>query len=139
MPRRRPSRLRANNRRFAANHGSYSKISRLSGPAQARVIELERTRLQPGLVGQALSRWAAIAQAPKDQLPSPFSDRCGVPDCCPEPSDERDLLELAICALPKKTARELRSIVQTLDLKILERPDGLPYGEPTHCWWREAF
>lgn len=138
MPRRRPSSLRADNRHFAAHRG-YSKIGRLSGPAQAQIIRLERMRLQPGLVEQALSRWAAIAQAPRDQLPSPFSDRCGVPECCPEPADERDLLELAICALPKKSSRELRSIVQPLDLKILERPDAVPYGNPPHRWWESAF
>jgi hypothetical protein len=139
MPRRRPSRLRADNRRFAAHRGRYSRIDRLSGPAQAQVIVLERTRLRPGLVGRALARWAAVARAPKDRLPPPFDDRCGVPSCCPEPADERDLLELAICALPRKSARELRRIVRPLDLKILERPDAVPYGEPEHGWWRGAF
>jgi hypothetical protein len=139
MPRRPPSRLRADNRLFAAYRGSYSKIGRLSGPAQAQIIQLERTRLRPGLIGQALSRWAAIARTPKDQLPAPFSDRCGVRDCCPEPTDERDLLELAICALPNKSARELRSIVQPLDLRILRRPDAVPYGDPEHHWWQTAF
>ena len=138
MPRRRPSRLRADNRRFAA-HRRYSKLGRLSGPAQAQIIQLERTRLQPGLVEQALTRWAAIARAPWDQLGSPYSDWCGVPDCCPGPAEERDLLERAIYALPKKTARELRNIVQPLDLKILKRPDAVPYGNPPHCWWRDAF
>lgn len=96
-------------------------------------------RLQPGLIEQALTRWAAIARAPRDQLPSPFSDRCGVTDCCPEPADERDLLELAIRALPKKSSRELRSIVLPLDLKILERPDAVPYGDSPHRWWQCAF
>lgn len=138
MPRRRPSGLRANSRRFAA-HIRYSKISQLSGSAQAQIIRLERTRLQPGLVKQALSRWTAIARAPSNQLPSPFSDRCGVTDCCPEPADERDLLELAICALPKKSSRELRSIVHALDLKILERPDIGSYRNPPHRWWQSAF
>jgi hypothetical protein len=138
MPRRRPSRLRAEDRHFAGGRG-HSRIGRLSGPAQAQIVRLERTRLQPGLIGRALSLWTAIAKAPKDRLPSPFGDRCGVPECCPEPADERDLLELAICALPKKSSRELRSIVQPLDLKILKRPDAVPYGDPPHRWWQSAF
>lgn len=138
MPRRRPSGLRADSRRFAA-HIRYSKIGRLAGPAQAQIIRLERTRLQPGLVEQALSRWTAVARAPSNQLPSPFSNRCGVTDCCPEPADERDLLELAICALPKKGSRELRSIVHALDREILKRPDTGSYMDPPHRWWQSAF
>jgi len=138
MPRRRPSRLRADSRRFAS-HIRYSTIGRLSGPAQAQIIRLERTRLQPGQVEQALSRWTAIARAPINRLPSPFSDRCGVTDCCPEPADERDLVELAIHALPKKSSQELRSIVHALDPKILERPDTGSYTDPPRHWWKSAF
>ncbi|WP_406840663.1 hypothetical protein ACICHK_38885 [Streptomyces sp. AHU1] len=118
--------------------GLLTRSSGLHRPSR-QPGRMERTRLQPGLIERALSRWTAIAKAPKDQLPSPFGDRCGVPECCPEPADERDLPELAIRALPKKSSRELRSIVQPLDLKILERPDAVPYGDPPHRWWRSAF
>ncbi|MFD4231272.1 hypothetical protein [Streptomyces sp. NPDC058545] len=48
-------------------------------------------------------------------------------------------MELAICALPKKSSRELRGIVQPLDLKILERPDAVPYSNAPHRWWESAF
>ncbi|WP_418957926.1 hypothetical protein [Streptomyces tritici] len=66
-------------------------------------------------------------------------DRCGVRECCPEPADERDLLELALCALPKKSARELRALVHALDARIVRRPDAHPYGDPPAHWWRGAF
>ncbi|MFD9730023.1 hypothetical protein [Streptomyces sp. NPDC059072] len=122
---------------FGEHH--YSKIGRISGSAQAQIIRLERTRLQPGLVQQALSLWTAIARAPSSRLRSPFDDRCGVAACCPQPADERDLLELAIHALPKKSSRELRVIVEALDLRILERPDAFPYGPQPHRWWHSAF
>ncbi|MDW4916111.1 hypothetical protein [Streptomyces californicus] len=138
MPRRRPSALRADLRRFAAPH-RYSTIGRLSGPAQAQIIRLERTRLRPGVIERALVRWASIARAPKDRLPSPFTDRCGVPECCPEPAEDRDLLELAIHALPRKSAGELRALVHPLDLKILQRPDAMPFGPAPHRWWHTAF
>ncbi|WP_284117708.1 hypothetical protein [Streptomyces fragilis] len=139
MPRRRPARLRAEDRRFPAAWGRCSRIGRLSGPAQAQLVRLERTRLGPGVVERALSSWAAVAKAPVDRLPRPFADRCGVPECCPEPADVRDLLELALCALPRKSARELRALVGPLDARILERPDAVPYGDPPHRWWRSAF
>jgi hypothetical protein len=139
VPRRRPSRLRAENRRFSAPRRRFSRIGRLSGSAQAQVVRLERTRLGPGVIEQALSRWSAMARAPADRLPRPFGDRCGVPECCPGPAEERDLLELALCALPRKSARELRALVRPLDLRILRRPDAVPYGEPPHRWWRDAF
>ncbi|MEU4168561.1 hypothetical protein AB0F46_17010 [Streptomyces sp. NPDC026665] len=138
MPRRRPSTLRAHSRRFAPRR-RFSKIGRLSGSVRADIIWLERTRLEPGMVELALTRWAAIARAPVNQLPSPFTDRCGVTDCCPEPADERDLLELVVRALPKKSSREFRGILRPLDLKILERPDTGSYGNPPHLWWRNAF
>ncbi|WP_416982659.1 hypothetical protein [Streptomyces sp. T028] len=138
MPRRRPSRLRADNRRFAAHH-RYSKIGRLSGSAQAQIVRLERTRLRPDVIEQALASWTALARTPKGRLPSPFADNCGVPECCPQPADERELLELAIHALPRKSSRELRALVTPLDLRILEHPDAVPYSDPPPRWWHCAF
>ncbi|WP_340378135.1 hypothetical protein U5640_25910 [Streptomyces sp. SS7] len=138
MPRRRPSRLRADSRRFAAHH-HYSRPGRLSGPAQARIVLLERTRLHPGAIERALASWTALARTPKGRLPSPSAGNCGVPECCPQPADERDLLELAMHALPRKSARELRALVTPLDLRILEHPEVVPHSEPPPHWWHRAF
>ncbi|MFE7334230.1 hypothetical protein [Streptomyces griseus] len=88
------------------------------------------------MIEQALARWATIARAPQDRPPSLFSDRCKVRECCPEPADERDLLELAIRALPRKSARELRGIVLPSTGKS---SDAVPYGNPPHRWWQSAF
>lgn len=42
-------------------------------------------------------------------------------------------------ALPSKTARELRLIVEQLDQSIIQRQYLDTYGRPTHRWWRDAF
>lgn len=124
---------------FAPHRGGYSKIGRLSGPGQAQIIQLERTRLSPGVIGQALARWSSIARSPRRRLPPLFADRCGQPACCPEPADERAILEAAICALPLKTARELRLIVQRLDELIIQRQGIETHVRRMNRWWEDAF
>ncbi|MFE7332376.1 hypothetical protein ACFU8W_47530 [Streptomyces sp. NPDC057565] len=37
------------------------------------------------------------------------------------------------------TRELLRSLVQPLDLKILERSDAVSNGNPPHRWWQSAF
>ncbi|MFF4786285.1 hypothetical protein ACFY3E_33800 [Streptomyces griseorubiginosus] len=50
--------------------------------------------------------------------------------------DFRGHLETVLHALPRKSARELRSLVRPLDRKILARAKALPAHSPDAPWWR---
>ncbi|MDW6061818.1 hypothetical protein SAZ11_32060 [Streptomyces sp. FXJ1.4098] len=42
-------------------------------------------------------------------------------------------------ALPEKSAREFRSLVRTLDNKILARARVIHVSSPDAPWWRDQF
>ncbi|GJF33858.1 hypothetical protein KNE206_65580 [Kitasatospora sp. NE20-6] len=136
MPRRRPSDLRSERRRSPVERGRYSRIGQLSGSAQAEIIRLERTRLEPGDLSRALASWSVLAHTPRRRS-LVFRSGCGVPACCPpEPTEWRDLLDAAVHALPAKSARELTRIVGRLDSRILDHPDLRHTVSPLGRWWR---
>src|SRR5262245_38508619 len=109
MPRRRPSQLRTEGRQARQPNGaSVPGLARGSSTLAAAVARLERERLWPGAVAQALQQWSRIARRPQVAL----SGGCGCPLCNPFYStDERAVLELAVHALPARPARELRGLV----------------------------
>ncbi|WP_322750133.1 MULTISPECIES: hypothetical protein [unclassified Frankia] len=96
------------------------------------VARLERDRLWPGAVAQALRQWSRIAHHPRLAL----SGGCGCPLCNPfYTTDERAVLELALHALPTRAARELRGMVEPLDALYLARSWPLPTVSPDDGWW----
>ncbi|ANZ36417.1 hypothetical protein BBK82_10440 [Lentzea guizhouensis] len=99
MPRRRPDVLKGFSSRFLGD-----------------LDRLERTRnyLWPGEVMRALEAWLRYADSPARRfwLDDNLVDDCG---CCPDPVEQRQLLEHVACALPRKSARELRRRLDELD------------------------
>ncbi|HET9173313.1 MAG TPA: hypothetical protein VFN97_28040 [Actinospica sp.] len=102
--------------------------SRLAGA----VSRLERERLWPGAIAQALRRWSQVARRPSLAL----SGGCGCPLCDPfHTTEERAVLELALHALPVRAARELRTIVAPLDELYLARSWPDPTLALDGGWW----
>lgn len=127
--------LRASSRAFHPARGRYSKVGRISGSAQAQVIHAERTRFGPGAVARALDLWAAIARAPDDLPERIFWPGCGERSCCPSPGDDREVLERVIRSMPRKSAKELRAIVQPLDDAITSHPSFAFTYLAEGNWW----
>jgi len=83
-------------------------LARGSRKLATAVKRLERQRLWPGAVAQALRRWTQVAHRSALEL----SGGCGCPLCNPfYLDDERAILEAAMHALPPHAARELRRMV----------------------------
>ncbi|MEU6674012.1 hypothetical protein [Streptomyces sp. NPDC046925] len=143
MPRRRPSAVRAElpvaRSRYYFRY-SYPPINRLSGSCQAAVRRLELARFDPGDTAKAFWHWAALAHGPLRQVADPFSSAgCGIPECGCDPGYARDHLEEILHALPKKSARELRSRVRELDHKIVRRSKIVRADSPDTPWWRNQL
>jgi hypothetical protein len=86
----------------------------LSPEGVAAVVRLERTRLWPGAVREALDAWALFLRDPYHRLFDPEYG-CGVQMCCPDPVDLSGRLEIIAHALPPKDARALRRRIAGLD------------------------
>ena len=96
------------------------------------ISRLERDRLWPGAVAQALRRWSQLAHRPGRAL----SDGCGCPLCDRLLTTEvRAVLEMALHALPSRAARELRGLVEPLDELYLARSWPDPTVPPEEGWW----
>ncbi|MFF7212069.1 hypothetical protein ACFZAU_16285 [Streptomyces sp. NPDC008238] len=96
--------------------------------AAAAAARLERERLWPGALAQALLQWSRTARG--------LSGGSVCPLCDPfYKTDERTVLELALHALPSRPARELRSMVEPLDALYMARTCPDPYASPDAGWW----
>lgn len=134
MPRSRPSRLRAECRRYRQRSSGVSEpgLARGSSRLAGAISRLESDRLWPGAVAQALRRWSQLAHRPSRAL----SEGCGCPLCDPFFTTEvRAVLEVALHALPSRTARELRGLVEPLDELYLARSWPDPTVSPEEDWW----
>jgi hypothetical protein len=113
MARRSPARVRESAPAPRLNR-RIPKIPGLTPAGEAAIVRLERTRLLPGAARDALDSWTRFLRDPYHRL---FDARygCGVPECCPDPADLRQLLEVVTHALPPKDARTLRRRLARLD------------------------
>lgn len=112
MPRRRPTQVRAHQR-------LVRQIPGVSAPALRAVTDLERTRLWPDAVADALDGWARFVRGPLEEYrPTGCLDAtCQRAD----PAVCRETLRTAVHALPARAARELRALVEPLDETYLTR------------------
>ncbi|OPF72002.1 hypothetical protein VT50_0232270 [Streptomyces antioxidans] len=140
MPRRRPAALRGDIPTRLLSRRRYPPIDRLSGSCAADLRRLERTRFWPEAVEEAFWHWRALAHGPLRGVTSAFgAPRCGLYECGCDPGYFRGLLETALHALPKKSARELRVLVLALDAKITARAGIIRADAPDSPWWWDAF
>jgi hypothetical protein len=131
MPRRHPDRQRAAARR-SPYRTEYVKDGRLSGSAHAAISLLDAW---PGQIHGALVNWEREARTRNPW--GRFSYGCGIRECCGSPIDDRDLLELTIHRLPRRSAQELRTLVHSMDARIMAKfPVQLDHY---HQWWHTDF
>lgn len=120
MPRRPPALLRACLPVRERPGRTIRQVSRVSTSTLRAIADLERARLRPGEIAEALDGWARLARGPARKLDNPASEAC---PCCPgnDQVEHRDVLRMALHALPTNAARELRALVQPLDEIFLSR------------------
>ncbi|MFE0308808.1 hypothetical protein [Amycolatopsis sp. NPDC058986] len=83
---------------------------------------LERARLRPGAIAEALAGWARFVRGPVRALDDYTPEDCTCPGCrWDDPVVRREALRLALFALPAKASRELRALVEPLDEVYLSR------------------
>ncbi|MEU0947844.1 hypothetical protein ABZ379_34845 [Streptomyces canus] len=105
----------------------------------ADLRRLERSRFFPAETAEAFRRWKALAHGPLRLIADPTTaQRCGLPGCC-DAGYFRDHLEAVLHALPKKSARELRALVTTLDDEILRRAKAIQVDNLAAPWWRDQI
>ncbi|GAB7106705.1 hypothetical protein JCM4814A_50190 [Streptomyces phaeofaciens JCM 4814] len=139
MPRRRPSALRSERLARTVRRRRYPSIDRLSGSCTADLRRLERSRFLPEETEEAFWHWKSLAHGPLRLIADPVTaQRCGIPGCC-DISSFRDHLEAVLHALPKKSARELRALVEALDDKILRRVRAIQVDNLGEPWWRDQL
>ncbi|WP_055525832.1 hypothetical protein [Streptomyces graminilatus] len=136
MPRRRPSALRGEIQFRGEHRQRYASIDGLSGSCTADIRRLELSRHWPESTAEAYSQWRLLAYGPLRRLAEPFpAQACGIPWCGCCPGYFRDHLEDVIHALPRKSARELRTLVRKLDRTILDRARILRSDHADEPWW----
>ncbi|GAA0287922.1 hypothetical protein ACKI1I_02180 [Streptomyces turgidiscabies] len=140
MPRRRPSALRGEVSVRRQHRQRRASIDRISGSCAADIHRLELSRHWPESTAEALSQWRVLAYGPARRFAEPFpAQSCGLPGCGCCPGYFRDHLEKVLHALPRKSARELRLLVRSLDRTILDRARILRADHPDEPWWREQL
>ncbi|HEU5129459.1 MAG TPA: hypothetical protein VFU12_15865 [Glycomyces sp.] len=135
MPRRPPARIRAHAtkrpRPWSARRTPGLPVGSGGLAAAIRRLEHRRSDLEPGGVADAFTRWARLSSGPARRL---TTDMCCLHGCC-EP-DPRALLELAVHLLPRRSARELRRLLEPIDRRFRERTLPDPFAPPGPWWTR---
>ncbi|MDA1361717.1 hypothetical protein O1R50_18965 [Glycomyces luteolus] len=134
MPRKPPARVRAQQRRIVppATPRPIPRIPGASSALQGATARLEHDdpRFSPGDVASAFHVWHRAVSGPARRA----RDHARHADCelCNPPS--RDVLELALHLLPRRSAQELRRLVAPLDERFMRLTIPLP-GKPPGPWW----
>ncbi len=140
MPRRRPSALRGEIPVRGHHQRWYAPIDRLSGSCAADIRRLEHARFSPESTAQAFWYWKTLAREPLRRLTQHYPEQgCSPLACDCQPGLSRDHLEEVLHALPRKSARELRTLVRSLDRTILNRAAVIRADAPDVAWWRGKF
>ncbi|MFE0026840.1 hypothetical protein [Amycolatopsis sp. NPDC059021] len=102
-------------------------MSRVSASTSHAIAVLERARLRPGAIAEALAGWSRFVRGPVRALDEYTPEECPCPGCqWHDPVVRRETLRLALFALPVRAARELRALVEPLDEVYLSRSIPLP-------------
>jgi hypothetical protein len=94
-------------------------------------LELSDPKLFYGCIAGAFVAWKRLVHGPIRQARTGGTwHGC---DCC-YPPQLRELLDLAMQRLPKRSARELRRLLEPLDERFLKRTIQIR-GRPGGPWW----
>ncbi|HWS32564.1 MAG TPA: hypothetical protein VN408_07450 [Actinoplanes sp.] len=115
MARKSPGHVRAALRHRLKPGVRTAVVDGVSARGLSRIAELERT-LRPGAAAAALKAWQAFAYASEaDRADMIFDGQVG---CCPDPWDDRRVLQRVLGVLPSKDAQSLRQRIDVLDDRI---------------------
>ncbi|MFD7996808.1 hypothetical protein [Streptomyces mexicanus] len=109
-------------------------IRGLSASANRQIAVFEPSRgLSPGEVAYAFRRWNAIARRPLADV-DPFYETGGT-DLRSGDYHVRTLLEGTLHTLRSKARRELSTVIDSADERILRRTLNNPFADPHLPWW----
>lgn len=105
------------------------EVDRVSAATSRAIREFERARSDPGLVAQSLRTWSRFVHGPARAIVADlrYTDDWHDAD---DPFTARCMLRTALTAMPRKAARELRTLLEPLDERYLAR--SLPVPEHAH-------
>jgi hypothetical protein len=118
MARRAPASVRADQYRRRLPGERIPVAQGISARGLAEVARLERTKLWPGAIFHALQGWARFTRASDARRQEILG--CGEPACCPDPLDNRKLLDRVVAILPPSDARLLRRRIEEMDSRIYD-------------------
>ncbi|MEU6963783.1 hypothetical protein [Streptomyces chrestomyceticus] len=130
MTRRRPAQVRGG--LAARRPAAFTVVDGLDAAAQLDVRALERSRLTPGAVAKALASWRQQVRLPRRYVADTAYVGC---PCCCDSGHGRTELELVLHALPRRSARQLRALVEPLDRTFLARTLPDPHTPDDRPWW----
>jgi hypothetical protein len=64
---------------------------------------------------KALTRWRTFVRTPYRRLYDEHYPGCGIPECCRNPFEDRQFLEVVAHALPQRDARRFRRLLAQID------------------------
>jgi len=116
MARKSPGHLRANLPQRREPGVRIALIDGVSARGLGRIGQLERLDLGPGAAAAALKAWQGFARASDDERADKlyYVHLC----CCPDPRDDREILDRVLRVLPPKDAKALRRRIDALDDRI---------------------
>ncbi|MEU0512725.1 hypothetical protein [Amycolatopsis sp. NPDC006125] len=121
MPRRRPAQLRTG-RTTWPEHRRIPQVGGVSAGTLRAIAHLERTRLHPGAVAEAVAGWSRFVHGPARRFDGYAPEDCPCPGCqWDDPVVRRKTVAAVLAALPRRAARELRCVLCPLDEPYLAR------------------
>jgi hypothetical protein len=135
MPRKPPARVRAQQRRHRtpAVTRPAPQIPGASAALQGAITRLENNdpRFSPGDVASTFHVWQRVVSGParraRDHATHADFELCNPPS--------REVLELALHLLPRRSAQELRRLAEPLDERFLQRTLPKPQLTEGPWWW----
>lgn len=105
-----------------------------SGRLAGAIHRLERDRPRRMPLSEAFQAWERLVRNGH-----PWTDPLHPWQDGRENLDARADLEFALHALPRRAARELRSLVNPLDEIYLSNTSPDPYAPPDQPWWQRRY
>lgn len=114
MPRSRPAVARLEQRALTLRGARQERVDSLSPHGQRIVDRLEVDRRWPGSTAAAIRDYRRWLQDPGHRL---WDEKygCGVPECCPDPVDLREWLEIVVHHLPRRDRRRFQELIDEID------------------------
>ncbi|MFF3212418.1 hypothetical protein ACFYYB_17335 [Streptomyces sp. NPDC002886] len=144
MARKAPSQVRSDlprrssHQNVQAVRAGRGVIQGVSSRTLAEIARIERHRYQAGAAHGALSAWRAMVHQRGPWVIYPdWGDDC--PCCDPAWGNHREALEVFCHLLPRRAARELRTVLAPIDARFLARTLNDPYAPWGDPWWRRRL